>query len=353
MSSNQTPPTSKGRVIKSLAIAGFIGIIIIIAWLAMQLVHVVPGAFASLASLAEGVRQYQGAVPSTAEPGTDDATETSDTIALTADTRSIEAGEVVTVRWSTTDTPGSYTFNYQCADGVAVDLEGVAGLTSISCNTNYNIGNVDSLTLRVDSEKERFAEVVYEIAFLRTNDTEPRARGSQTIAVVNESVSEFPNLVSTDPVVTEPVVAEPAVTSPTTPSTPSVNQPYQQEFVYAIPTSNPNGTTDLAVRFMNVGRIVNNNFSVSALTRNIAGAVQFEVKNTGTKTSRTWTYEARLPGTEYTSTEQVALKPNERAIITLGFPATTVRSHQFVVNVTDTSDRNVTNNRFVQAITIQ
>ena len=349
MSSHQS--TGKARVIKTLAVAGFIGIIIAIAWLSMQLVHVVPGAFASLASLAEGVRQYQGAVPnnqpSTTESSTDVQSEIQP-INLAADERTVTSGKATTIRWSTTDTPGSYVFRYTCTEGVAVDLEGVAGLTSIACDTNYNLGNVDSVSIRPDSEKERFAELTYEIAFLRTNDTEPVARGTQTVAIVNDTLVEFNDISTTSPVAT---VVTPRV--PTNGSAPVTTQPaYTQEYIYAIPTSDPNGTTDLTVRFLGVGTIVNNTFITTPLTRTMLGAVQFEVKNIGTKTSSPWTYRASLPGQTCTSTSQIALKPNERSIITLGFPATEAQSHRFSVTVTDPSDRSVTNNRFSQIVTI-
>lgn len=352
MSSNQS--TGKTRVIKSLAVAGFIGIIIAIAWLSMQLVHVVPGAFASLASLAEGVRQYQGAVPNSTQPTTETDGGTPNEIQpinLVADERTITSGKATTIRWSTTDTPGSYVFRYTCSEGVAVDLEGVAGLTSIACDTNYNLGNVDMVTIRPDSEKERFAELTYEIAFLRTNDTEPVARGTQAVAIINESLAEFNDTSTTSSTTTSVTSSTPDVTpngsvSITTPPT------YTQEYIYAIPTSDPNGTTDLSVRFLGVGTIVNNTFITTPLTRTMSGAVQFEVKNIGTKTSSPWTYRASLPGQTYTSTSQIALKPNERSIITLGFPATEAQSHSFSVTVTDPSDRSVTNNRFSQIVTI-
>jgi hypothetical protein len=346
---NQSSASGKARIIKSLAIAGFISIIIAIAWIAMQLVHVVPGAFASLASLAEGVRQYQSGAPST--PNTNQADSGSNvattTIALAADTRTVPAGESTTIRWSTTDTPGSYTFRYTCSDGVAIDLVGVAGITSIACDTNYNLGNVDSVTVKIDSEKERFAEITYEIGFLATTDTEPRATGSQTLAVVNERISELTEVASEIPPVSEPTPV------PNQPTTERVNESFTQEFIYAIPSSDPNGFTDLSVRFLNTGNITNNVFSASALTRRNAGAIQFEVKNTGTKTSRTWTYTAALPNNVFTSTEQVVLKPNERAIITLGFPAADTASHRFVITVTESTDRNLTNNRFVQESTFR
>ena len=51
---SKASPEKKQSVLKTLAIIGFIGIIIFIAWASVQLVNVLPSAFSSLASLAEG-----------------------------------------------------------------------------------------------------------------------------------------------------------------------------------------------------------------------------------------------------------------------------------------------------------
>ncbi|MCA9356644.1 hypothetical protein H6784_02225 [Candidatus Nomurabacteria bacterium] len=357
---NNASQEKKTSIMKSLAIAGFISIIILIAWLSIQLVGVLPGAFSSLASLAESVSEPQGTSVETKEITK---------LTVTSNTTLVNPGESVDVTWSKITVPGSYTFSYNCKEGVAVDILNVDGIKSIACDTNYNVGDINTLSLAIDSEKERYADLNYKISFLRTNETSPSATGEATLTVVNSAISslaisdiETPTetTVETETVEevteTEPVVETPVVTTPVKP-TPVVTTPakptptYEQEFIYTIPTSNPNGRTDLSTRFLNVGRITGNTFFPGAIKQNDNGAIQFEVKNLGTKTSSDWTYTVNLPnGETYTSNAQKPLKPNERAVLTIGFPTDNDSSHLFKVEIKESTDNYTLNNRFFETI---
>lgn len=357
----QASPEKKDSVLKTLAIAGFVAIIIFIAWLSIQLVTVLPGAFTSLASLAEGVNQYQQSIIEP-EPIVD--------IAVSSNTGLVNAGDQATIIWDTTDTPGTYSFSYECKDGVAVDIVNPDGLQSIACETNYNIGNVDSLTIAIDSEKHRYADLNYTIAFLQTDESEPRASGDAHITIVNSDVSTVGaddepadeqvaanDAPSTEPVVTEPeeTPADPepevaGVSDESTDTSPAAPV-FEQEFIYAIPTSDPNGRTDLATRFLSVGDIINGTYLPTFLTTSENGAIQFEVRNLGTKTSGDWTYSVTLPnGSTYESPEQAPLKPSERAVITLGFPPSDVDTHTFRVEVDTTADFSPINDSFAETV---
>ena len=126
---------------------------------------------------------------------------------------------------------------------------------------------------------------------------------------------------------------------------------YQQEFIYAIPTSDPNGLTDLSTRFLSIGTIVGNTFFAGEVKQDEKGAIQFEVKNYGTKTSKEWTYSVTLPnGGTYQSDNQNPLKPNERALVTIGFPTIDKSTHKFVVSIKESSDRNSANNEFTETV---
>lgn len=337
---NDVLKQKKDTVLKSLAIAGFIGIIILIAWLSVQLISIVPGAFSSLASLAETINQRG-------------QTETVEKVPLlvTSNTTLANSGEMVTVTWNTAKAPGSYTFSYTCSEGIAVDLVNVEGIKSIGCGTNYNLGDTDSLTMTVDSEKDRFADLEYTVSFLGTNDTEPRASGTVTLTVINTNLKETTTTEEDETSVTEetPDVATEAEvdTDSTTPAVQPTTPAYEQQYVYTIPTSDPNGRTDLGVRFLNVGEIVGNVFFTKPLERNEDGAIQFEVKNYGSKTSKDWTFAVTLPnGSTYRSDEQKPLKPNERAVLTIGFGAANVSSHNFIVIVDEPTDQVPLNDRF-------
>jgi hypothetical protein len=351
---NNETSEKKESILKILAIGGFIGTIILIAWLSIQLVSVAPSAFSSLASLAESVNNRADSVGEDSEM---------DNLLVTSNTLLANSGDVVDINWNSAQANGSYVFSYNCADGVAIDLVSETGVKSIQCESNYNIGNVDAVSLIIDSEKNRYTDVTYDVSFLKTNDTRPRAAGTATLTVLNDAVSNELAIIDeteadeepVDTVTEVPAVETPtAQTNPTTPTNPTV-QPepeYTQEFVYAIPTSDPNGRTDLGTRYLFVGEITNNQFVPRALKQDEDGAIQFEVKNFGTKTSKSWKFVVSLPGgSTFESDSQVPLKPNERAVLTIGFNGTDVNSHSFKVEVEEATDSNSTNDTFSQRVT--
>lgn len=337
----------KDGVLKSLAIIGFVGIIIIISWLSIQLVNVMPNAFSSLASLAEGLNQqsFKEEVEGEVKP-----------LLVTSNTTLVNTGESINLSWETVPNQGSYTFSYTCTEGVSIDILDVNnGLRNITCDTNYNVGNSDSISITVESEKKRFENIEYSIAFLATNDTTPRAEGSASFTVINSSIQDV--IASNEETESESVVEETEekeTSEPTTEVVEPTTPTYNQEFVYTIPTSDPNGRTDLSTKFLATGKIVGNTFFPEALVQDENGALQFEVKNYGTKTSGKWTYTLSLPGGgNYSSTEQSPLKPNERALITIGFPTTDSSSYTFVGKVTEATDKNTINNQFSQTVSIK
>jgi len=348
---NNASPEKKNSILKTLAITGFLAIIIIIAWLSIQLVSALPNAYTSLASLAEGVSQYQQSI---VEP------EAIVPLVVTSNTTLVNSGGNVEVSWNTAQASGSYTFAYECADGVSVDLVSDGGMQSIDCDSNYNLGDTDSVTLAIDSAKNRYADVTYSISFLETDGASPRATGDATLTVVNNNVSNLviateeatevavePEVAVVEEVSTQPEAAEVVETTPT-PETVSTPPVFEQEFVYTIPTSDPNGRVDLATKFIITGAISGNTFNAGIIDEDEAGAIQFEVKNLGSKTSEDWTFTVSLPnGSTYQSDNQEPLKPNERAVLTIGFQPAEVASHTFEVEVETVADRNNANNTFL------
>jgi hypothetical protein len=342
---NNREQQQKDSIMKSLAIAGFIGLIIVIAWLGIQLVKVLPNAFTSLASLADSVYNY-------------------DTTGLTATSNkgTVSAAESVTISWNVPQRTGTFAFSYACAEGLAVDMrDSLGAIKALSCDTNYNIGSVSAIDIVATSEKNRFTDLRYRIDFIPSGKEEPQSSDENTITIVNATIStggiaEVPAATST-PATTTPVVTEkPATTTkpvvkPTAPAKPV----YVQQPVYGIPASNPNGFTDLAATFVGSGILVGNTFQNNTVIDNDnTGAIQFEVKNIGTKTSNSWTYTAKLPnGETYTSKSQSALKPNERALITIGFTMDdSVGVKRYNVEVSITPDSNSRNNSFETVVAI-
>lgn len=335
----------KGPGLKALAIIGLIAAIALLAWLAVQIVAYAPNGFTSLASLAEGISQYKEAV----------LTNDNKALVITSTIGVIESNKPATITWEKDDQAGTYAFSYSCADGVTVDIVASEGLKNISCDTRYSLGDTDNVTLVIESSKVPETNLSYAISFIRANDIGPIRIGEQTVAIKNEGLAVAAPVENgevlgesdkNDFVADEIVVPE--APKPTKPVAPVVETP---TYTYALPISNPNGFTDLATRFLNVGDIVNGKFVAGSIERDDTGAFQFEVKNIGTKTSDSWTYTVTLPdGDTYTSPKQAALKPNERAVISLGFDTPDEASHTFVV-VVKVEDKTSSNNSFKKAVT--
>jgi hypothetical protein len=341
-----TDNQGKERVLKTLAIGGFVGLIIIIAWLGIQLISFMPSAFTSLASLADSVYNYKPVE-----------------LVVVSDKSVANAGEAFTITWNTPKQVGSFTFKYACVDGVAAEVRVSGGaIAPVECDTELNIGNVESLDINLTSERNRFTEVPYTIAFLPAKSETPAASKDNTITVVNAMISPVDATAATTSVTEvtvkptpEPVVvAQPDPVTPTPTPTPKpvvISTP-----IYGIPVSNPNGITDVGVRLLGIGSVDSSNrFTASTVIDNDnKGAIQFEIKNFGTKTSNSFTYTATLPnGSEYKSGTQVALKPNERMVATIGFEtADMIGVETISVTVAIDGENNKANNQFTAKVSI-
>lgn len=337
---NNTTSTKEPRsTVSPIAIAGFAFMLLVIAWLSVQLISVLPSAFSSLASLAEGVNQYQN---------NDEASESDESFVVSTNTDLVNAGATVDLTWTPIDKPGNFTFSYQCTDGVAISLLDANGSTPINCGDSYNIGNNESVTLAVESEKNRFAAIPYTVAFFGTNDQSARHTAAGEFTVINSTIAETTtDTESTDTTPVEPApepeteITETAPINPPTTPEPEITYSYN----YEIPVSDPNGFTDLGVTFGDTGTIVVDTFFPGELVQDESGAVQFVVRNYGTRTSDSWSYTITLPnGDTYRDSNQAPLKPNEAATITIGFPVDTSATHEFVINVATSRDTASINN---------
>jgi hypothetical protein len=338
-------------VLKTLAIGGFVGLIIIIAWLGIQLISFMPSAFSSLASLADSVYNYQPVE-----------------LVVVSDRSVANAGEAFTITWNKPKQTGSFTFAYACTEGVAAEVRVEGGaIAPIECDTPLNIGDVHTLDVNLTSERNRFTEVPYTIAFLPAKSETPAATSDNKITVVNAMISPVVAEVATTSVteVTVKPTPEPVVVAqpdPVTPTPkPATPKPTPKPVVvstpiYGIPVSNPNGITDVGVRLLGIGSVdANNRFTASTVIDNDnKGAIQFEIKNFGTKTSESFTYTVQLPnGSEYTSPVQTALKPNERVVATIGFEAADEKGvKSFGVTVKVNGENNKANNQFTAKVSI-
>ena len=412
---NQTEDRKKNSILKSLAITGFIGIIIVTAWLSVKFVQVLPNAFTSLASMAQSVQNY----------GQDNQL-SDDSVKVTADSSQVNAGDTVNLGLYTEEdsTEDNYAFSYECAEGVAVGIIDGEDELSIDCDTNYELGDKETLTLAIDSEKEHSIDLNYSISQIDSEDEKTVVVASSSIAVINDTIPETnipaetvlatneeagPEVEDNDassttikvsfeetPTITSLLLNETPdeVSIQTVPITPDTktesviitdsptednefipgkllpttatndiefdfnflpltkgSETVSVDFTQIIPVSDPNGRTDLSTRFLQSGTIVGNLFFSGDIVKNERGAVQFEVMNLGSKTSDEWTYSVTLPGgSVYTSPNQAPLKPNEQAILTIGFPTDSNSAHLVDVRVNEDNDQNILNDRFTKTI---
>jgi len=337
---NNVTPERKQNVLKSLALAGLLAIILFIAWVSVQIVSVFPSAVTSLASLADSVYNY--------EP-----TEVTE-ITLTTPVRDVKSGDNITIAWNRPEKTGTYAFSFTCREGVAVEIKTSKNtFQDAECSKTYDLGGVDAADVVIVSEKNHQVTFNYTLAYLKTNAVEATAKTSQEFVVTNDRLAPRDEVTVNDETIT-PVNPKPEVagetTTPTTPATPGTPAT-TYEYTYAIPVSNPNGYTDLSVSYRDINNISTAGIFVNTgvVRRNQPGAIQFTVHNLGTKTSEKWSFEAVLPGgVKFTSVDQEPLKPNERATLTFNFPAiatTNLQTFSFEVDVakdTDTKNNKTT-----------
>src|SRR5690606_11174041 len=121
--------------------------------------------------------------------------------------------------------------------------------------------------------------------------------------------------------------------------------------------SNPNSYTDLEVSLVAVGKMTNDERFIpgASLETNELGALQFRVKNIGTKTSTDWRFIAELPnGDEFLSSTQRPLKPGEMSTLTISFETgDRDGSRSFGVSVRGGNDTSNANNGFSAKINIR
>ncbi len=333
------------KKISVLSIIGFICILVVIAWLGVKAVQYTPKAVDSLASLVDS--------------GKKELTDATGKLTVQSDNNIINNQEIITLNWQNSNLAGTYTFSYECLTGVTIETRDNNGFRTFECDTYYNVGNTDNLKLIITSDVNRFADVNYTIAFLPDTAKEVTDTFTGTFTVVNANidvlVDNSNDETDLDDDNTEVLQPETGVAT-STPTTPKPPVKVVKKYTYVVPTSDPKGYTDLVTKPLGVGYISGNTFiKTGSYYKNEAGAIQFEVKNTGTKTSNAWNYEVALPsGGTYQSKSQVVLKPNERAVITIGFVAPDeTGTTPYSVQIKTASDINTANNFFLSAVLVR
>jgi len=340
---NQVPEEKKDSMTKTLAILGFLAIIILIVWLAVKVVALIPGAFSSLASIADSVYNRN----------------TNNELVVTTENSIVNAGESFVISWNKMSGEGSYAFEYECKNGVTLDIRRRdGGVQNVDCGEFIDLNDAAEINVLINAKTQRFTDVEYSVTFAR--EGAENIVGDGIITVVNASIPTGVTVVDETDTETEPAQNETEQSATPTPtpttSTPTVGTPtVVTNYIYKIPESDPKGKIDLQVTHLGVGTMKNGVFTPMAkLEQDVSGAVRFEIKNIGTKTSDSWSYKAELPSDiSYESGSQKALKPNERVVVTLGFDGITrTGSETIEVDVTAAGDVNKANNDYTWTVQV-
>ena len=347
---NQVSETSRSRLLKTLAVIGFLVLIIFGTWLAIQVVRLIPSAFSSLASLAENVEEGRQA---------------QNNITIAVDSSVVNSGEATTVQWSEVKRPGYYTFSYDCVEGAAADLRINGEVTSLDCDTPFVIPeDTYELDLLFTAERNRFTDIAYHISFTEDNSDEPLVTSDKLATVINASIPQGVVLGETDDEVddgpdtndTGVDATDEAPAPAPSPAPRPAPQPTGLRYVktYKVPVSDPNGYTELAVKYLGVGVLTSRDTFVrkAELDTSDKAAFQFEVKNIGTKTSTDWEFEAELTsGNTFESKTQSPLKPNERSVLTIAFDNPGEEGFQaFGAEISGGNDQSQSNNSFAWGV---
>jgi hypothetical protein len=347
---NSVNRQKKEVVMRSLAVAGLIALICLIAWLSVQIVRVAPAAFSSLASLAEGISRYEDTLSKSDEPRD---------LFIHEAVELVDSGNQVNLSWDKPETQGSFTLSYACTDGVTLSVLNEEGVRDLECGLEYSLGDRTEVKVIPESTTKRYVDVTYNVSYNLPENNALHSRGSAILTITNRDILDTNNegnddvTFGSDDVITSNETSSDVVTPTDSNVGTQVNVPTYQ-FQYKIPVSNPNGYTDLRATYIGVGTIVNGKFVTKDLRQDTTGAIQFEVKNIGNKTSAGWTFTVTLPdGTTYNSGKQESLKPNERAVFTIGMQTGDDDSHTFKVVVTTDNDIVKANNSFSKVVTIK
>jgi hypothetical protein len=336
---HNSSPRIGERGIRILAILGFVAVVGVGLWGSVAIARAVPNAFSSLAAAFVSLTSIF--VPA------------GETVSLSAPA-TVQSGAPFTLSWThdKQSVDGSYTFRYDCADGVYFTATGASGSTdTIYCNVPYNFLNAgDSLTVTPVSTKNPSIPVTVYMDFVPNGATKATVTGKAVLTIVGNGTSGSSPATPTTPV--------------TTPTAPTVTPGQSTTHTYPVsgaPASNPNGYVDLTARVIEVGVVDKNSgafFASSTPSRAVTGAdgqyriaVRFAIENNGTKTSPQFDFNAVLPTYPqyiFSSPMQQALAPGDRIEFTLGYDQPDQGGNGvFTVNVDPSSrinEPNKTNN---------
>lgn len=337
MTDTHSPDHSSGStspLAKILAIVGFVATAGLLIWLIVTALKLAPGGFTSLSNTAETINNYH---PETK-------------IELTSEKAVVNSAESFKLNWTDMKQAGEHLFTYTCTTGVKIDVRSAEGkLIPLLCTDKLTLpATVHDIILSITSAGARFTDVPVKISFTNPEVKTPFVSETKITVVnatipVKETVPPVTTLHTDRPTPTPPITPKPKPT-PVTPVTPRAQAPI---VTYVYPQSNPNGYVDLQVVTLGSGVIKNGVFTKTAsYDSDKRNAVQFIIKNIGTKTSGSWNFKTKVSSdTIYDSGARSSLKPQEYEIFTLEFYLGNTReSHVDIKTTVDTMNDTNGNN---------
>ena len=345
----------KDVVLKALSIFGGIAVLIAIVWVGVL-------GFRKLPNIGDALAGVFGGVQSIFKPA--------ERIVVSTVDSQIVINEEFTLSWEHRGKQegGSYTFFYECSDGVhfAVKRDGVS--STVFCNTPLNILESDTrLSVTPIGNISGDVDVPVSIRFTENNESEVSLEGTLIVRVQDSrfttgQATTTPGDVSTstDNSDDTPVITRtPTNTTTPRPTTQPVTPPreivqFGTQNGVRQPISDPNGKADLVVKVLAIGTVNADSGKFTErdeIPLNGRGAIRFEVRNDGTKESGRWEFEAELPTSPsytYNSKTQQTLFPGDRIEFIIGFDeikrANEVDYEIFVDSEKDVSESNERNN---------
>lgn len=278
-------------VSNTLAIVGFIIVIVIVLW---GLFHIATLGAPWLSSLF----------------GTG-----SDSIKVTVPTNvTSETAFPVSWKYSTSE-KGTYAFLYQCKDIVHFQAAGADGsISTVPCGAAFTVATTNNtLTLTPQLSGTASTSVPLSIVFIPSATTSPQVQGNATVIV--------------NPRTTPAIVIQPATTTPVTPVIPTAPTP---------PVAT--GPTDLSVQI------------TSVVPDGAGGAIAtFDIGNDGLSSTGAYSFSAQLPtadGYLYHSPTQSSLAPGDHIVNTLRFSQAISGIFSVVVDPSSTKNETRTDNNY-------
>ena len=307
------------------AILGFILLLIIGIWSAIQVITFVPRLFSDT-----------GTTPTTINNNGIDLDGRS--IAVELDTETVNSGDTVTANFAHSgDETGVLSFSYACEEGFYFQIAD----RPVPCNAPYTIPTTSTSLDMIPLSANETTEVAFAITY--TNTDGESVRDTKKLTVLNAQATEEDTAEETNS--TEDVEVTVETETPATegdgPREPStVSSVPVSNYFYTPQTqaSNPYGTVDLQVQVLSIGDInAYGAFEAKGVVHpyNRAGAT-FRVTNLGTKQSGLWYFSSTLPtqgGYSFDSGAQPSLMPGESVDIFITFDQLIPGTFPFSVHV--------------------